>query len=80
VVVTDAIEWRVVWRLGVASGESRRVASGREWRVLVSGEWRVTGLVASRSGQPEWRVVVTDAGEWKVVSSWRLGVASGEPE
>jgi hypothetical protein len=42
--------------------------------VLVSGEWRVT--VAS--GDSEWRVVVTDAGEWRVVSSWRLGVASGE--
>ena len=31
---------------------------------------------SSLSGDSEWRVVVTDAGEWRVV--WRLGVASGE--
>jgi hypothetical protein len=46
-----------------------RVASGRESRVPVSGEWRVA------SGEPEWRVVATDAGEWRVER--RLRVASG---
>jgi hypothetical protein len=49
-------EWRVVWRLRVASGGSRRVASGRESRVLVSGG---EGRVASGDRDLEWRVVVT---------------------
>jgi hypothetical protein len=69
------------WRVRVAAtppAESRRlrrrVASGRESRVPVSGEWRVASLA---SGDSEWRVVVADAGKWRVV--WRLGHSpSGE--
>ncbi len=63
-VATDAGEWRGVWRLGVAT--ARRVAASaglvvasRDSRVAVSGEWQVA------SGDSEWRVVVTDAGEWR---------------